>query len=114
MCCASSARRPASWSLCSGSCCRMQRVSARPSLARFTNATRICEAKLGNLFLREANGYRNVALHGPPSRYAEWYQQEPVIDPRQHRTAPRAYLDRTREVLHITDLATDPAYDRHA
>jgi GAF domain-containing protein len=81
--------------------------------AILANATRICEAKLGNLFLREANGYRNVALHGPPSRYAEWYQQEPVIDPRQHPTAPLAHLDRTREVLHITDLATDPAYDRH-
>jgi hypothetical protein len=26
---------------------------------------------------------------------------------------PLAYLDRTHEVLHITDLATDPAYDRH-
>src|SRR5262249_27516072 len=63
--------------------------------AILANATRICQAKLGNLFLREANGYRNVALHGPPSRYAEWYQQEPVIDPRRHPTAPLAYLDRT-------------------
>jgi GAF domain-containing protein len=81
--------------------------------AILSNATRICEARLGNLFLREANGYRSVAAHGPPSRYAEWYQQEPVIDLRKHPAAPLAYLDRTREVLHITDLASDPAYDRH-
>jgi adenylate cyclase len=81
--------------------------------AILANATRICDAKLGNLFLRVASGYRNVALHGPTSRYAEWYQQEPEIDLRKHPTAPLAYLDRTREVLHITDLATDPAYDRN-
>ena len=81
--------------------------------AILSNATRICEARLGNLFLREANGYRSVAAHGPPSRYAEWYQQEPVIDLRKHPATPLAYLDRTREVLHITDLASDPAYDRH-
>ena len=28
------------------------------------NATRICEAKLGNLFLREGNCLRAVAVHG--------------------------------------------------
>src|SRR5262245_23972297 len=32
--------------------------------AILANASRICEAKLGNLFLREGNGFRNVALHG--------------------------------------------------
>ena len=81
--------------------------------AILANATRLCEAKLGNLFLREANGYRNVALHGPPTRYAEWYQKEPVIDLREHPRAPIAYLDAQRQILHITDLATDPAYDRN-
>jgi hypothetical protein len=32
--------------------------------ALLENATRICEAKLGNLFLREGNCLRAVAVHG--------------------------------------------------
>jgi len=81
--------------------------------AILANATRICEAKLGNLFLREENGYRNVAKAGPPTRYAEWYQQEPVPDLHKHPKTPLAYLDTHREVLHIADLATNPTFDRH-
>ena len=30
------------------------------------NATRICEAKFGNLFLREGDAFRAVAVHGEP------------------------------------------------
>ncbi len=44
------------------------------------NATRICGAKFGNLFLREGNAYRAVAIHGPPTAYVEWYQREPLIE----------------------------------
>jgi class 3 adenylate cyclase/putative methionine-R-sulfoxide reductase with GAF domain len=80
--------------------------------AILANATRLCEANLGNLFLREANGYRSVALHAPTG-YAEWYQKEPVINLREHPKVPLAYFDARRQVLHIADLATDPAYDRH-
>src|SRR5262249_49257228 len=39
--------------------------------AMLANATRICEAKFGNLFLREGNGFRSVAMHAVPSTYAE-------------------------------------------
>ena len=31
------------------------------------NATRICEATFGNLFLREGDAYRMVAMAGEPS-----------------------------------------------
>src|SRR5262249_8769303 len=43
------------------------------------NATRICEAKFGSLFLRERDGFRNVALHSPPSAYVERYKRESFI-----------------------------------
>ena len=36
------------------------------------NATRICGAKFGNLFLREGNAFRAVAMHGPPTAYVDW------------------------------------------
>jgi GAF domain-containing protein len=73
------------------------------------NATRICEAKLGNLFLREGENLRAVAVHGE-SGYADWYRRDPVVVMRDH---PRTPLDRaikTKQVIHIPDLRRDPSY----
>src|SRR5262249_36613444 len=44
-------------------------------------ATRLCEAKFGVLWLREGDGFRAVALHGAPPAYAEARQREPVLSP---------------------------------
>src|SRR5262249_1557580 len=52
--------------------------------AMLENATRICEAKCGNLFLREQDSFRAVARHGAPAAYAEFRQRGPVIDIRNH------------------------------
>src|SRR5260370_17977467 len=41
------------------------------------STTHICEAKFGNLFLREGDTFRAVAMHGAPT-YVEWSQREPV------------------------------------
>ncbi|MGA7182662.1 MAG: GAF domain-containing protein, partial [Pseudolabrys sp.] len=46
--------------------------------AMLENATRICEANFGNLFLREGDDYRAVAVHGEPN-YVEYWRREPVI-----------------------------------
>jgi transcriptional regulator with GAF, ATPase, and Fis domain len=35
------------------------------------NAIRFCEANFGNMFLREGDGFRSVAIHSPPSAYTE-------------------------------------------
>jgi len=45
------------------------------------NATRLCEANFGNMFLREGNGFRTVAIHSPPSAYTEWYERHPFLEP---------------------------------
>ena len=74
------------------------------------NATRICQAKCGNLFLREGTSFRAVARHGAPAAYAELRQREPVIDTRDHPHVPLARVAKTKEVLHIHDLSTDRAY----
>src|SRR5262249_30126772 len=42
------------------------------------NATRICEAKLGNMFVREGDSFCAVAVHGD-SDYANWTRREPVV-----------------------------------
>ena len=45
--------------------------------AMLENATRICEAEFGVLWLPERNGFRAVALHGVPAAFAEARQREP-------------------------------------
>src|SRR5262249_17615339 len=67
--------------------------------AMLENATRICEAKCGNLFLREQDSFRAVARHGAPAAYAEFRQREPVIDIRNHPDVPLARVARTKEVV---------------
>ena len=43
------------------------------------SATRICEAKFGNLFLYADNSFRIAAQKNAPSAYAERWRQRPVI-----------------------------------
>jgi two-component system NtrC family sensor kinase len=74
------------------------------------NATRICEAELGNLFLFEGNAFRKVALHSASSAYAESWRQEPVIALRDHPHVPIARLAETKDVVHVADLMEDPSY----
>jgi hypothetical protein len=61
------------------------------------NATRLCQARFGNLFLREGDGFRIVAMHGAPtSTYAESYRREPVIDLHEHPHVPLARIIETK------------------
>ena len=46
--------------------------------AMLANATRICEAKFGNLLLREEGAFRAVAWHGEPT-YVENWRCEPLV-----------------------------------
>ena len=76
------------------------------------NATRLCQAKLGNLFLREGEGFRIAATHGAPSTHAAWLRREPVV--RDHQHMPLGRVARTKEVVHIPDLTTEQTYiDRY-
>src|SRR5262249_30581558 len=73
--------------------------------AMLANATRICEAKFGFLWLSEGDGFRAVAWHGIPPALAERYQREPVIRPAPH--IPLGRLARTRKVFQIPDFGGD-------
>jgi GAF domain-containing protein len=77
--------------------------------AMLENATRICEAKLGNLFLREGNCLRAVAVHGE-SYYADRYRREPTVDISQNPGTPLDRATKSKQVIHIPDLRLDQSY----
>ena len=71
------------------------------------NATRICGAKFGNLFLREADGYRAATAHGDPT-FVERWRRTPFVSPRDAPLLDR--VTRTKQVLHIPDLRHEQSY----
>ena len=76
--------------------------------AMLENATRICEAKFGILWLCEEDGFRCVALHNTPPALTEQYRRQPVIEP-VSGTGLRLLFD-TRQVAHVTDMTTIKPY----
>jgi GAF domain-containing protein len=78
--------------------------------AILANATRICEAKFGNLFLYEKNSFRIVAMHNAPRAYAKRWRREPVAVVGDNLRLPLTRVARTKAVLHIADLTSEPAY----
>jgi GAF domain-containing protein len=77
--------------------------------AMLANATRICEATFGNLWLFEGNAAHAVAFHGM-QRFVDYIRGDPVIDFGEHPTIPLARVFRTKQVIHIPDLWTDESY----
>ena len=75
--------------------------------AMLANATRICEAKFGNLFLREGDGYRAATAHGEPT-YVERWRRAPFVSLRDGPLLDR--VTRTKQVLNIPDLRHDQSY----
>ena len=49
--------------------------------AMLENATRICAAKFGTLYLRDADAYRAVATHNAPPAYVEARKRDLVRPP---------------------------------
>jgi GAF domain-containing protein len=74
------------------------------------NATRLCEAKYGMLWLSEGDGFRFVALHGVPAELANERQQDSVIWP--NPDIPLGRLARTRQIVHVPDITAEPGYVR--
>jgi GAF domain-containing protein len=76
--------------------------------AMLANATRLCEAKFGALFLSDGDGFRSVALHGAPAELAEARRREPVIRP-----SPKTALGRAvaiKQTVQIADVQAEPGY----
>jgi signal transduction histidine kinase len=75
--------------------------------AMLENATRICEATFGNLFLWEGGAYRAVAVHGGAAQVERW-KREPTIEVRSRN--PLSRLAATKQIQHVFDVRDDEAY----
>ena len=76
--------------------------------AMLVNATRICAAEYGFLWLAKDGGFRAVASHGIPQALLEKRRREPIV-----RTGPLAPMTRvalTKKLVHSADLTEDAAY----
>ena len=77
--------------------------------AMLSNATRICEATFGGLFLYEAPLFRTVVIHSKQS-YDDYLRRNPVIDLRENPGTPLDRVANSKQVVHIPDLRTDQSY----
>src|SRR5262249_4519717 len=73
------------------------------------NATRICEASHGTLWLYECDAFRTVAVHGDlPTAYVEQRDSKILFKPGPD--VPIARAVRSRGSVHIADLREDRSY----
>ena len=75
------------------------------------NATRICEAAFGNLFLREGFIFRSVAIHSQKGHVDSW-RRNPATDVRENPGNPLDRIFKTKQVIHVPDLRIDQSYIR--
>jgi GAF domain-containing protein len=76
--------------------------------AMLSNATQICEAKFGSMYLREGDAFRIVAMHNAPPAFAEARRLQPLVRP-----GPGTGLYRvasTKQVVHIVDIRAEQPY----
>src|SRR5262245_49217030 len=78
--------------------------------AMLANATRICGATIGTLYLCEGANFRGVALHHTKQSYVDWWRRNPVVDVERNPGIPLARLARTKQTVHIPDLRADQSY----
>ena len=75
--------------------------------AMLENATRICDAKFGNIYRWDGDSLRLVATHNTPPAYDQLRRSSPF------RPGPETATGRmlaTKSVTHVADLALEPGY----
>jgi GAF domain-containing protein len=72
------------------------------------SATHICDAKFGNLWLREGDTFRIAATHGAPPAYREYFNREPVVHP--HPRSGLGVILETKRLIHIADIKAEPTF----
>ena len=78
--------------------------------AMLANATRICEATTGTLYLYEGTQFRGVATHHSEQSYVDYWRRNSVVELKKHSGAPLDRLATTKRVVHIPDLRSDRSY----
>jgi two-component system NtrC family sensor kinase len=75
-------------------------------LAMLENATRICEAKFGTLYLSEGDGFRAAAMHNAPPAYEE--ARARVVHPHPDTSLWRAA--KAKQVVQVADVTLNRGY----
>ena len=73
--------------------------------AMLENATRICQANFGTLYLVDGHAYRAVAMHNAPPAFAEFIRRRGPFQP-----TPGGHFDRvmrTKQVSHTADVTAE-------
>ena len=77
--------------------------------AMLENATRLCEASYGAMWLCEGDGFRSAALYGAlPAAWQQRWQTKASF--RVHPDAPAFRAIKTRKPVHVVDLSQTAAY----
>jgi GAF domain-containing protein len=71
------------------------------------NATRICDAKFGNVYLWDDNAFLLVAAHNTPPAFAE-SRKRTLFRPKPSH--PFSRMAASKQVQHVIDAAALPAY----
>ena len=71
------------------------------------NATRICEANFGNVYLWDGDAFHLVAAHNTPRAFADTRKRAPF---RPNTGHPFRILAETKRLFHVADLMTLPIY----
>src|SRR5262249_23680636 len=74
--------------------------------AMLANATLICEANFGNMYLRDGDVFRLAAAHNTPPALAEERRRAPLSD----RSSNFGRMVQTKQVVHVVDLAAEQSY----
>jgi two-component system, NtrC family, sensor kinase len=77
--------------------------------AMLENATRICEAAFGNLYLWDADAFRMVAAHHDSPAYVAARTRNPLLRPPPD--APLGRVTITKQVVQVADIRTLPSRD---
>ena len=72
------------------------------------NATRVCGAEFGSMNLVEDGATRQVAVYNVPAAFAEVRTDRKIFRP--HPQSGLATAIRTKQVVHLPDMRTSPAY----
>ena len=74
--------------------------------AMLENATRICEANFGNLYLRDGDAFRIAAAHNTPLALIEFASACRSV----RSNTPSGRVASTKEVVHVVDMEAEGGY----
>ncbi len=77
--------------------------------AMLEKAVRICGAGFGNLWLRDADGFRIAATHGAPREFQDYVRLQPVFRPSP--SIALGQIVNTKQVYQVDDIRAAPTFN---